>query len=201
MTDDGQISEADKLKWRNRFEELGVDRVYSALNTDPFRLIGPTEVQNIAWEWIREKKAKQEKIFDIPPLYVAGVKINLKKIMVDLYKRLARPMRPVPPWITAFTVALITSALMTTAIIIPFSLQQRDRELQRDRDRELRTSLATWGPAEVQNGEINRIDKENMSSTCPQGTYAVGFAFKIEDGLAHGALWTGHIVCRPLNLP
>jgi hypothetical protein len=59
----------------------------------------------------------------------------------------------------------------------------------------LRMSLATWSSLPAQNGPESRI------SNCPVNTYAVGFEFQDESGLAHGALWTGHIVCRPLNLP
>jgi hypothetical protein len=37
---------------------------------------------------------------------------------------------------------------------------------------------------------------EGTTSRCPAGTYAVGVDFRDQPGLAHGALWSGRIVCR-----
>jgi hypothetical protein len=60
---------------------------------------------------------------------------------------------------------------------------------------QLKSSLMAWGDRPEQTGAESRVSK------CPDGTYAVGFAFQDEAGLAHGALWTGHIICRLLNVP
>lgn len=38
---------------------------------------------------------------------------------------------------------------------------------------------------------------DGYTSRCPTGSYAVGFVFQVESGLAHGALWSGQITCRP----
>ena len=57
----------------------------------------------------------------------------------------------------------------------------------------LRSSIAVWSSAPPQFGV------EGGVSECPVNTYAVGFAFQSEAGLAHGALWAGHVICRPLN--
>jgi hypothetical protein len=58
----------------------------------------------------------------------------------------------------------------------------------------LKVDLTKWSANPAVNGQESRI------SDCPPGAYAVGFAFQDEAGLAHGALWTGHIVCRFLNV-
>jgi flagellar biosynthesis chaperone FliJ len=60
---------------------------------------------------------------------------------------------------------------------------------------QLKSSLKVWDAGPEQTGAESRVSK------CPDGTYAVGFAFQEEAGLAHGALWTGHIICRLLNVP
>jgi hypothetical protein len=73
-------------------------------------------------------------------------------------------------------------------------VSQSEIDTVRNQIASLRTSLATWHTVPPQNGPESRI------SDCPANTYAVGFAFQDEGGLAHGALWTGHIVCRPLNI-
>jgi len=40
---------------------------------------------------------------------------------------------------------------------------------------------------------------QGSASQCPSGSYAVGFLFQDEGGLAHGALWAGTITCRSFS--
>lgn len=99
------------------------------------------------------------------------------------------------PWAISCAVALITSVLTTTAIVM---LYYPEHDII---DQSLRTSLANWDTSPDKNGSDDRVPEEHLISKCPTNTYAVGFVFQSEPGLAHGALWTGYIVCRPLNLP
>ena len=53
-----EFSEEGRKARFEQWEKLGLDRVKSDLQSDPYRRVGSGDVQNLAWEWVRIKEAE-----------------------------------------------------------------------------------------------------------------------------------------------
>jgi hypothetical protein len=101
--------------------------------------------------------------------------------------------------VAAFIAGLTYNSLLNRIETIEKDMKQMQGEVKNTQSQlnDLKGKLTQWN-------SIEAIGEEKTASKCPMGMYAVGFAFQSQAAAApspHEALWAGHIVCRPLNVP
>jgi class 3 adenylate cyclase len=57
-----EFSEEGRKARFEQWEEYGLERLKSDLQTDPYRRVGSGPLQRLAWEWVRLKEAEQTKV-------------------------------------------------------------------------------------------------------------------------------------------
>jgi hypothetical protein len=83
-----EISQEGRISRFDAWEKLGLDRVKHDLQSDPYRLVGAPQVQDLAREWVRSKETpgtresksapKAGEVFTLKP-GLWGVSIDLKE--------------------------------------------------------------------------------------------------------------------------
>jgi hypothetical protein len=85
-----EINQEGRIARFVAWETLGLDRVKHDMQSDPFRLIGAAQIQDLAWEWVRSKETpgtqesgasspKAGEVLTLKP-GLWGVSIDLKEV-------------------------------------------------------------------------------------------------------------------------